>query len=788
MRQTLRFNNGWRFQSGDARFGIFADFDDSFWRPVMLPHDWSIEGPFDPKWASATGYLPGGQGWYRKRFSVPYDFPPGQVYLHFDGVYCNSEVWINGHSLGVRPNGFVSFRYDVTEFINMRGSNVIAVKVDHTQFGDARWYTGSGIYRNVYLIGTGPVHLKQWGVGVTTPTVSPESAEVVVTATIENHNMGFAAVQAAFTLRDIHGETVAEAIAEIRVTPRGEDTATATLTVENPSLWSVDSPNLYSLHTVLHQGGTMVDEEEIHIGIRTIRFDPNEGFFLNDVNLKLKGVCVHDDAGALGVAVPPKVWKRRLQTLKEAGVNAIRMAHNPHMPELYDLCDQMGLLVQDEAFDEWERGKNKWIEGWNVGTPGQDGYHSAFAEWADTDLKDMILRDRNHPSVIMWSIGNEIDYPNDPYSHEALDVGTNPQIYGRGFNPDLPHSNRLGEVARHLVEVAKSVDTTRPITAALSAALISVETGFGAALDVVGYNYQEGRYADDHARFPEWVIYGSENGMLLKFWRAVADNPSICGQFLWTGIDYLGEAGKWPTRSNGAGLLDLAGFPKPEYYFRQSLWSAEPMIYLGTREMPAGADDEGLWTHVKAEPVWQGTPGVPVRVNCFTNCEIAELFVNDHSMGLKSTTPEDPRLHWDVPFAPGTLRVEARNGGAVAAAATLTSAGPAARILAHVDDAIIAADGIDMAHIEVQIVDEAGVLVHDSDAEVTWAVEGAVRLLGIESGDPNSHEDYHAPKRKAFKGRMLGYLQSRDTGSGSITVTLTSPDLESATLVLKAIL
>ena len=775
MRLIEIFNNDWRFErEEDTPDAANPAFDDGAWRAVTLPHDWSIEGPFDERWASATGFLPGGIGWYRKTFTVPRTAASGRVYLHFDGIYCNSEVWINGHFLGRRPNGYISFRYDLTPYLNHGdGSNVVAVRVDHAKFGDSRWYTGSGIYRNVHLISTPSVHIGLWGVTVTTPTVTLSRADVHVAVEIENHTDRDAAWTVEHALMNAAGHVVA-----------GSHLREAVLVVEDPLLWSPDSPYLYSLRTRLSQDGVVIDEETTPVGIRSIRFDANEGFFLNDRNLKLKGICLHDDAGALGVAVPPKVWERRLHFLKAAGVNAIRAAHNPHMPEFYDICDRLGFLVQDEAFDEWELGKNKWIAGWNIGEPGKDGYHEAFAEWAERDLIDMIRRDRNHPSVIMWSIGNEIDYPNDPYSHEALDVGTNPQIYGRGFNPEVPHSDQLAAIARRLVAVAKSVDITRPVTAALSAALISVETGFGAALDVVGYNYQEYRYAEDHARFPEWVLYGSENGMRLDFWQAVADNPYISGQFLWTGIDYLGEAGTWPARSNTAGLLDLAGFPKPEYYFRQSLWASEPMVYLGTRDVPESEEAVGLWGQVKARPTWSGTPGRLIRATCFTNCAEAELFINDRSVGVKHTSPGNPTLWWDVAYEPGTARVHARNAGVAAASAELTTTGAPAGIVAGSDAAHLKADGIDLAHVSVRVVDADGVAIPDAVADITWTIDGPARLLGLESGDPESHESYQANHRRTYQGRLLGYIQATHR-DGAVTVSLSAPGLEGTTVALR---
>ena len=506
--------------------------------------------------------------------------------------------------------------------------NLVAVRVDHTQFGDARWYIGSGIYRDVRLVVTDPIHIKTWGVCVTTPVVSANMAQMQAEVTVQNHTDASASVEVHLTLLDPSGEVVTEGHASAVIPPGGESAMGDVLSVPGPRLWSPEHPALYTLRAKVHHGSTVMDAEGTPVGIRSIRFDPDEGFFLNDENIKLQGVCLHDDAGALGVAVPPRVWERRLKTLKAGGVNAVRMAHNPHLPALYDLCDQLGLMVQDEAFDEWELGKNKWIEGWNVGKPGQDGPHEYFEEWGERDLRDMVQRDRNHPSVIMWSIGNEIDYPNDPYTHEALNRGASPQSYGQGQREGHPHGDRLGEIARRLAGIVRALDPTRPVTAGLASALMSNEVGFADALDVAGYNYQEGRYPGDHALYSLRVLYGSENGMRWDFWAAVADNPYVCGQFLWTGIDYLGEAGKWPARSNGAGLLDLAGLPKPEYFYRQSLWAEAPMVYLGTRMVPDGAEAGSLWSHKEAAPVWAGTDGVPVRVVCFTNCEAAELFLN----------------------------------------------------------------------------------------------------------------------------------------------------------------
>lgn len=785
MRQTSLFNGGWKFHLGDAPGAHASAFDDGGWRPVALPHDWSIEGPFDQKWASATGYLPGGVGWYRKTFAAPDARAAQQVSLHFDGVYCNGEVWINGQPLGKRPSGFASFQHDLTPYLLPGDRNVVAVRVDHSQYGDARWYTGSGIYRNVHLIVTDPVHIKPWGVFVTTPVVSANLAQVQAQVMVQNHTDAAASVEITLSLLDPQGAVVAEGRASAVVPSGGEQSGGDVLSVFGPRLWSPEQPALYTLRTLVHRDGEMVDAEEMPVGIRSLRFDPDAGFFLNDRNLKLKGVCLHDDAGALGVAVPPRVWERRLQTLKGAGVNAVRMAHNPHMPELYDLCDRLGFLVQDEAFDEWELGKNKWLEGWNVGSPGKDGPHAHFEEWGEADLRDMILRDRNHPSVILWSIGNEIDYPNDPYTHEALDRGASPQSYGPGHKPGNPHADRLGVVARRLAQIVRFLDPTRPVTAGLASALMSNETGFADALDVAGYNYQEDRYAADHAHYPQRVLYGSENGMRWDFWQAVAENPYVCGQFLWTGIDYLGEAGKWPTRSNGAGLLDLAGCPKPEYFYRQSLWTETPMAYLGTRPVPEGEEAGSLWSHTQAAPVWRGTDGVPIRAVCFTSCEVAELFLNGRSLGVKRRADAPDRvLWWDVPYAPGTLTVHGLNDGVTSCTSVLKTPGPPRKLLAYADASTLAADGVDFAHITVIVTDADGVPVYDADHEITWAIDGPARLLGLESGDHTSHEDYRAPRRKAFHGTLLGYVQATET-PGPVTIRLTAPGLDEAVVALR---
>jgi beta-galactosidase len=776
------FNSNWRFHKGDIGTGINGIATETQWKIVDLPHDWSIEGPFSNEWASATGYLPGGIGWYKKSFTANSGWRGKQVYIYFDGVYKSSELWINGHHLGKRPNGFISFKYELSHYLNLNGKNTIAVKVDHSEFADSRWYTGSGIYRNVYLIVKDQVHIDPWDVAFCTPKVSPKQATVKVKVNITNNTAGDANVTVRVNLFNDKAKAVASVQKQLR-TKAGQQEVEFEQKITTPQLWDTENPHLYRLSVSLSRNGKPVDEVTQAVGIRSIRFDKDKGFFLNDKSTKLKGVCIHDDAGALGVAVPQEVWVRRLKILKDVGVNSLRLSHNPHADYLYDLCDKMGFLVMDEAFDEWEIGKNKWVAGWNVGTPSKNGYHEYFKEWADRDVSDMVLRARNHPSIIMWSIGNEIDYPNDPYTHEILNTGRNPQIYGKGHLADHPAASELTPIAKKLVAAVKAIDTTRPVTAALAGVVMSNEVGYPEVLDVVGYNYQEYRYADDHKKYPNRIIYGSENGMQRQAWNAVDSNEYISAQYLWTGIDYLGEAGKWPQRSNGAGLIDLAGFKKPEYFYRQSLWTAKPMVYIGAREMTR-VDDRGIWSHRTAEPVWNWQPGRKIKVDCFTNCQETELFLNGRSLGKQSRdTTRGQVPSWLVDYQPGELLVKGYNNGIEVCANSIKTAGETYQLKAVADNVVFVSKTKGLSQVEVSITDKDGNPVFPADDEVTVSITGPGKLLGLESGSNSSHESYQASQRKALHGRLLAYIQT--TGKqGSINVQFSAGSLKSSTLTL----
>ncbi|MEP6948481.1 MAG: sugar-binding domain-containing protein [Ginsengibacter sp.] len=778
--QKQLFTTRWQFHKGDIAEGANNRSDSITWRSVNLPHDWSIEGPFSEEWASATAFLPGGIGWYKKTFRASKSCQAKNIFIYFDGVYKNSTVWLNGHYLGNRPNGFIPFEYELTKYLNYNEENTLAVKVDHSEFADSRWYTGSGIYRNVYLVVKEPVHIANWGVRFTTPVINKESADANVKVILIDAGRQKALAIIKGSLKDNNGNVVASATKAVNVNVADSGLANLSFTVKHPKLWSIDEPYLYTLIVSVAVNDKTVDKYIEKTGIRKIKIDAGKGFFLNDESVKLKGVCIHDDAGVFGGAVPEAVWRMRLRLLKEMGCNSLRMSHNPHADYMYKLCDEMGFLVIDEAFDEWEAGKNKWIKGWNVGTPGKDGYHEYFSRWADIDLRDMILRNYNHPSIIAWSIGNEIDYPNDPYSSEILSSGNNPQIYGKGYLPGHPPASRLSALSQQLSNTVKQYDTTRPVTAALAGVVMSNTTSYPDNLDWVGYNYQEFRYADDHTKYPNRKIYGSENGMQLKAWNAVDSNEYIPGQYLWTGIDYLGEAGKWPQRSNGAGLLDLAGFKKPEYYFRQSLWSNKPMIYIGATPVPK-EEDKGIWSHKQAEPNWNWKEGDKLRINCFTNCGEAELFLNGKSSGKKAMDGFPGHvIYWDVGYAAGELKVVGYNNNKQAAGYSLRTSGEPYALKAVVEKDTPGRSGL--VHVSIFVVDKRGITINSADNEVTVLVKGNGSLLGLESGSSTSHEDYRSNKRKAVHGKLMAYVMRN---KGAAIIEINSPGLLTSKSVLK---
>ncbi|MCD7884332.1 MAG: DUF4982 domain-containing protein [Lachnospiraceae bacterium] len=762
--KIITLNEGWRFHYGDVPEAWYKGFDDQDWEEVFLPHDWSVHMPFRQEYSSGTGYLAGGVGWYRVRFSLPEAYRGKHIRIVFDGIYKNSRIWCNSYHLGKRPYGYSEISYDITELVNFgKEDNEISVQVTHTDLADSRWFTGSGIYRKVWLLVEEPVHPALHGIFFRTVSVESHDREgsgckmglaslknfkaesdaapsedvscgmkrvcrahIAIRAEFANDSDDGCSLQAAFRLLDSEGQEAAAWTAPLALAAGESKEIALEGVVEKPHLWSVDVPYLYTLVTELSEMGTPerfrcadtsskaknwhfadtdcgeygtkhkdlpdkglnLETPETHsswiadtqrVGIRTICFDPDEGFFLNGKNRKIKGVCVHHDGGCLGAAMTREVWLRRLLKLKAAGCNAIRTSHNPHMPELYDLCDELGFLMMDEAFDEWENPKNKWSTGHNVYPPKHEGYAEDFPQWYREDLTTMILRDRNHPSIVLWSVGNEIDYPNDPYCHPLFQtmVGNNDAdkpAEEMMYRPDKPNARRLSVIAARLAGLARELDDSRPVTLAVAFPELTSRLGYLDSLDVVGYNYKEHLYEQDHARFPGKPFLGSENGHSYQAWRAVTDHPYISGQFLWTGIDYLGEAQGWPIHGSGAGLLDLAGYEKPEYYRRKAWWSEELFLCLLTAcADPAKTVGGSASGQQSVQMSWNYEPGEMVNVYCYASPALlcvreaktepkAELFLNGKFLGEGSWNETDGRFEWRVVFEPGILKAVCVSG------------------------------------------------------------------------------------------------------------------------------
>lgn len=785
---AVKFDDGWLFSLTDDLTQKDNSFDDKDWRKLELPHDWSVEGQLSPTLASCTGYLPGGIGWYRKHFTVSDNAP--RHYIYFEGVYNRSEVYLNGQLLGKRPNGYVSFMYDLTPYLK-EGENVLAVRVDHSRYADSRWYTGSGIYRDVWLVSAPQTHFALWGVGWHAKSISDRQAVVAVDMEVQKHLPVSAKLEAVATLYDASGKQVASRKVAIKDGEPGESKVNVDLKVKNPQRWDLDTPYLYTLKTELLAGGEKIDAAESRVGLRTLTFDADKGFALNGNWMKVKGVCLHHDAGVLGAAVPEEVWRRRLENLKSIGTNAIRMSHNPQAPVLYDLCDEMGLLVMDEVSDEWEFPKRKWLEGWNVGTPGYDGTFDFFEEWIETDITDMVRRDRNHTCIFLWSIGNEVDYPNDPYSHPVLDGSSINQPMFGGYKPDAPDATRIGKIAKRLAACVRAVDTSRPTTGALAGVVMSNETEYPEAVDVVGYNYTEDRYARDHATYPSRIIYGSENSLSRDAWLAVRDNDFIFGQFVWTGTDYLGESNRWPSRGLGTGLLDFASFPKPRGYFRASMWSTEPVTYIGTYpadsgRRPSPRRDGRIFLSTDALDSWNYALDQNIRVVCYTNAPQARLLLDGRQVGeMKPYDDKSGIIYWDIPFRPGTLKAEGCDkDGKVLSEYSITTSGHPYAIRATADRTELSRDKA-TAHITVTVLDENGVMVKLADNNITCTVEGPARLLGLEGADNTDMGDYRDNKQRVYNGRLLAYIQT--TGEpGEITVKFSSPLLEGTQVKMTA--
>jgi beta-galactosidase len=783
------FDASWRFSKGDAAGAEQTAFNDSAWRLLDLPHDWAIEGPFDSKYNPETGGLPVfGVAWYRKHFTVPAEGRGNTYSVEFDGAMSNSTVWLNGHKLGGRPYGYSSFALDLTPYLNFGQDNVIAVRLA-PEDESSRWYPGAGIYRNVWLVTTAPVHVAHWGTYITTPEVSNASATVAVQSLIQNEKPQAAQVTVETTILQAADQEVSRQAADATVPAGKMQSLKQTLTVANPRRWDVDQPYLYRAVTTVKQGDAVVDRYVTPFGIRTIEFTREQGFLLNGRHLKIKGVCNHHDLGALGAAVNRRATERQLEIMKTMGVNAIRTSHNPPSPELLEACDRMGLLVMDEAFDMWRIPKVK------------NGYAKYFADWGETDMRDMVRRDRNHPSIILWSIGNEI--------------------------PEQSKANGW-ETAKFLTGIAHQEDPTRPTTSGFDDWTGAIKNHLADNVDVQGFNYKAMHYEQIQKEHPKWVIFGSETescvssrgvyhmplgyfekdrSLQVSSYDTVAPSwaycpdvefdaqdrlPNVLGEFVWTGFDYLGEPTPYgdrkdfPSRSSYFGIVDLAGFPKDRFYMYKSQWTAEPVVHL----LPH-------WN-------WAGREGQPILVMAYTNADEIELFLNGKFLGRRkrgvdtvvipvgsNVTPTHKftskyRFEWQVPYEPGTLRAVAYKGGAEVATDEVHTAGAPVRVRLIPDRAQIHADGQDLSFITVRIEDKDGNLCPLAANLVHFHVEGAGKIAAVDNGNAASVEPFQSDRRKAFSGLALLIVKSSAGQPGAISVEASSDGLQSASAQLNA--
>jgi beta-galactosidase len=774
-RAIISFDENWRFWPGDNAAAKEPAFDDSQWRTLTLPHDWSIEGAVNPPPAGDrnTGYFIHGIGWYRKSFVTP-DTSKKTV-IEFDGIYMNSDVWVNGNFLGHRPYGFIAIRYDITEYLKKDGTpNVIAVRVDDAAEPSVRWYAGSGIYRHVRLITTGYTQFRlEGGVFITTPEVSDEKAIVKTNYIIDpyfftdNHRQAWVK-----NPWNVKAETKEVVVQSTVLSPEGKiitstetkltlqsmhkgDSVSQLMTLPHPSLWSDITPVLYQMRSTLLLDGQKLDEVVTTFGIRSLRFDKDKGLFVNGKSTKLKGVCVHQDAGSFGNAVPSAIWAYRLGILKEMGCNAIRPSHHPFAPEFYDLCDKLGFYVFDEAFDEWTR---DWTLNYTEDTRGKSkyGYHLYFKQWYQTDLRSMLHRDRNHPSIILYSIGNEIP---DQFDDDGW------------------------KMAKKLVDICHQEDATRPVTSACDQSFVSSRNGFMDVLDIGGYNYidrlyKDSTYAPERRRFPTRIFLGTETTHALHNWLGVRDNDYVIGDFIWTGIDYLGETGSLPNRGSRSGLIDIAGGKKPGFYQRAAYWRNDTVLQIyGLTGEPV----QNAWRTPPAKIKWNWPAGSTITVRASTNCDEVELFLNNRSLGRKPVSHNTYFNDWNVQFKPGKLTATGYIKGHKVASSKLITTVAATRL--QITQLALPV-GSDILLFEITANDKAGLKVIDANASVTIKTDGPCRLIGLDNGALDFAGPYKTDTRNIYEGRLLVAIE-RTAAAGEISINAAADGLSSATLKAK---
>ena len=801
-RETENFNPGWRFALNidEGQDLTATDYDDSSWRKLDLPHDWAIEGDFDEHNPSGTGggALPGGIGWYRKTFKVSKKDQGKSIRIEFDGVYMNSSVWINGHLLGTRPYGYISFSYDLTPYINWGGKNVIAVRVDNSDQPNSRWYSGCGIYRDVRIVKTDPVHIAQWGTYITT-TINDEYTVVDVDLTIENDSSEPAEISIWSTIVDANRKGISQ-MADHMIATSGTNTFKQHVYMTDPHLWSVDDPYMYTMITEIRVNQKTIDKYITPFGIRTIEFRADSGFFLNGEHVFINGVCNHHDLGCLGAATNRRAIERQLEILKAMGCNGIRCSHNPPSPILLDLCDRMGFLVMDEAFDMWRRRKT------------DRDYARFFDDWYERDLTDLVVRDRNHPSIVLWSIGNEVLEQWSDAKADTLSLEQANLILNMGHSEDqLAKEGEMSVnslITARLAEIIKELDPTRPVTAGCNEPSPGNHLFRSGAIDVIGYNYHNQNVPSVPRLFPgkPFIITESVSALMTRgfyempsgqmmtrpvrwdrpyfndtFSCSAYDNvctpwgshheenliflnkqPFVAGQYIWTGFDYIGEPTPygWPARSSYFGIVDLAGFPKDIYYLYQSEWTDTPVLHLF--------------------PHWNWEPGHEVDMWCYyNNADEVELYINGKSQGVRRKDADHLHVVRNVTFEPGTVRVVARKNGVETASQEIHTAGEPAQIRLTPDRSNIKSNGIDLSFVTVEILDKDGNLCPNADNLVQFSIDGKGFIAGVDNGSPISLERFKDNKRKAFYGKCLVVLQNNGK-EGKIKLSAVSDGLKDA--------
>ena len=779
------FDEGWQFTQTDSVKMSWFGYNDKTWRTLDLPHDWAIEGDFmatAPSGASG-GALPGGIGWYRKHFNVTKADKGKKLFIDFDGVYMNAKVWINGHELGQRPYGYSSFRYDLTPHLNYGGDNVVAVRVDNSDQPNSRWYSGCGIYRHVYLVSTDNVHVSHWGTWVNAEVQASGAAVFKLDVELDNETGKSKKVMVVNTLLDAAGKAVGSSSSAVKLSAGASRKAVSqSMTLKNPQLWSVERPYIYKVRTQVKVGGKVVDEYYTNTGVRSFRFDAEKGFFLNGKNMKINGVCQHHDMGCLGAAVNEDALYRQLKMLRDMGANAVRCSHNPPAPELLNMCDTMGLIVMDESFDMWHRRKTK------------NDYARFFDKWAERDLTDLVRRDRNHPSILMWSIGNEVleqwssadaDNLTAEQANLILNAGHDASTLAKDGEELSPNSI----LTRNLCNIIRRLDNTRPITAGCNEPDPGNHLFKSGALDIIGFNYHHEWVKDVPKNFPGMPFIFSESVSALQTrdyymmpsdsvrkapqewwmpytdpsfqcsaydnmhaswsstheqtWDVVKHNDFVGGQFIWTGWDYIGEPTPYgfPARSSYFGIIDLAGMPKDVYYMYQGEWTDRQVCHLF--------------------PHWNWLDGQQIDLWCYyNNADEVELFINGKSQGVRTKGAHDYHVMWRVTYEKGEAKVVARKNGKVVATDVRRTAGAPHHIRLTADKTSLAANGKSLSFVNVDIVDADGNVCPWADNQVFFELSGAARLDGVDNGNPASMERFKDNRRKAFFGRCLAVVRS----------------------------